>query len=484
MDKDYPVIRSLYDIINLNALSKMKQPPGQPSRSPVLHRLWRSIFPTLGDQRTLRTDNRSLRNTLPFHFRPLMVKEKTLVFSLSWGLGGMAATLVLMQIITGILIKFVYVPTPIDAYASVQTIINDLPFGRLIHNLHYWGANALVMVVMLHMLRVFLTGAFHFPRQFNWIIGLCLFIVVLTANLSGYLLPYDQLAYWAVTVIVAMLGYLPGIGAGLQQILGSGGEEIGPHILPFFYALHTTLIPLLLAGLMGFHFWRVRKSGGLVVPRKPSAGVEPSPPRIPAFPHLLVRETVTALVLVAVMLMVSVFFDAPLAAPANPGISPNPVRAPWYFAGFQELLLHIHPALTVSVIPLLTAVFCLSIPYLSYPESTEGIWFASSKGKKQSIIAATTALLATPILIVTDAYLLKTASWAANLSPMVRDGLLPMTLTGLMIIVFFVILKKRFKATLNEQVQFLFVFMVTVLVVLTLVSIVFRGPFMKLAWPI
>ena len=129
---------------------------------------------------------------------------------------------------------------------------------------------------MLHMLRVFFTGAFHHPRQFNWIIGLVLFAMVLAANLSGYLLPYDQLAYWAVTVFTAMMGYIPGIGGWLQQALGNG-TELGPQTLPFFYSMHTAVIPLLLAGLMGFHFWRIRKAGGLVVPRKPSEPIDEMP---------------------------------------------------------------------------------------------------------------------------------------------------------------------------------------------------------------
>jgi quinol-cytochrome oxidoreductase complex cytochrome b subunit len=450
----------------------------------MLQRLWRSIFPSREDSRNAGgTGNRFLRSTLPFHFRPFVVTEKTLRFSLSWGLGGMAATLVLMQMATGILLKFVYVPTPVDAYASVQAIVNQVPFGRMIRNLHCWGANALVIVLMLHMLRVFFTGAFHFPRQFNWIIGLFLLTVVLSANLSGYLLPYDQLAYWAVTVIVAMLGYLPGIGAGLQQALGSRGVEIGPRTLPFFYALHTSVIPIGLVVLMGFHFWRIRKAGGLVVPREPSAAVEPTPTRIAAFPHLLIRETVTALVLVAAMLMVSIFIDAPLAAPANPGISPNPVRAPWYFAGFQELLLHVHPVVAVSAVPMLTTIFLVSIPYLSYPQSTEGIWFASTKGRKQSLVSAMTAILITPILIGVDTHYIKTASWSVNLSPMIRDGLLPLVILGMIFALFFIILKKRIQTTLNERIQFLFTFTVTVFAVLTLVSIVFRGPFMKLIWP-
>jgi quinol-cytochrome oxidoreductase complex cytochrome b subunit len=117
------------------------------------------------------------------------------------------------------------------------------------------------------------------------------------------------------------------------------GTELGARTLPFFYTLHTAVIPILLAGLMGFHFWRIRKAGGLVVPRKPDEPVDDAQSEFP-FPNLLLREVSTALMVTAAVLVFSIFFDAALSAPANPGLSPNPVRAPWYFAGFQELLLH------------------------------------------------------------------------------------------------------------------------------------------------
>ena len=187
------------------------------------------------------------------------------------------------------MLKFVYEPTPMAAYTSIQVMQQDVTFGQLIRNIHHWCANILVVVLMLHMLRVFFSGAFHAPRQFNWIIGLVLFSLVLAANLSGYLLPYDQLAYWAVTVFSAMIGYIPGLGDWLQQAMGNG-NELGARTLPFFFSLHTTVLPVLLGGLMGFHFWRIRKAGGLAVPRKPTESIDPSPARVPTVPHLLIRE--------------------------------------------------------------------------------------------------------------------------------------------------------------------------------------------------
>ena len=449
----------------------------------ALLRVWRSVFPSPVRPRTERDRKRFLRGNLILHFRPPSVKEKTLIFTLSWGLGGIAVTLVMLQMATGILLKFIYVPTPVDAYASIETIMVQVPFGRLVRNLHHWCANLLVVVLTLHMLRVFFTGAFHGPRQFNWVVGLVLFAMVLAANLSGYLLPYDQLAYWAVTVFTAMIGYMPAIGNELQQALGNG-SELGPQTLPFFYSMHTAVIPLMLAGLMGFHFWRIRKAGGLVVPRNPSEPIDEKPVRVPLVPNLLVREVSTALAVTAAVLVVSIFFDAALSAPANPGLSPNPVRAPWYFAGIQELLLHVHPVVAVSVIPLVAGFFLLSVPYFAYPQSTEGIWFASSRGRTQSINAAVMSMVITIALVLVDALVVKTAPWAVDMSPVVRDGVLPLLLISALTTGGILALRKRWGATLNETVQSLFVAMVTAIMVLTLVGIFFRGPSMRLIWPL
>ena len=446
-------------------------------------RIWRSVFTTPLRPRTGRDRRRFLRGNLFLHFRPPVVKEKTLTFTLSWGLGGMAATLVMLQMATGILLKFIYVPTPVDAYASVQLIVNQVPFGRLVRNLHHWCANLLVVVLTLHMLRVFFTGAFHGPRQFNWVIGLALFALLLAANLSGYLLPYDQLAYWAVTVVTAMIGYVPGIGAWLQQALGNGAE-LGPRTLPFFFSMHTAVIPILLAGLMGFHFWRIRKAGGLVVPRRPSEPIDEMPARVPVVPNLLVREVSMALALTATVLVFSIFFDAALTAPANPGLSPNPVRAPWYFAGLQELLLHIHPAVAVSVIPLVAGFFLVSIPYLAYPRSTEGIWFASARGRTHSTSIAITTMVMAPAFILVDALVVKTAPWAMEMSPLIRDGILPLLIISVLTAGGVLILRKRYGSPLNETIQSLFVAMMTALMVLTVIGVFLRGPSMQLIWPV
>ena len=369
--------------------------------------------------------------------------------------------------------------TPIQ---SILVINNEVIFGQLIRNIHHWCANFLVLIVLLHMLRVFFTGAFHPPRQFNWIIGLGLFGLVLTANFTGYLLPYDQLAYWAVTVSTGMLEYLPFIGNRLQDII-QGGHEIGPATLSIFFAFHTAVIPLVLIALMAFHFWRTRKAGGLVIPRTPEEEIEEKPVRVTTLPHLLLREVVVALVLIAFVMVVSVFFDVSLGDSANPGLSPNPTKAPWYFAGPQELLLHLHPLFAVFVIPLILIIALMGIPYLKYDTNTEGVWFASVKGRRITLISAIVAIVATPMGIVVNEYLFDVVIGLHGVPPIIGNGLIPFALIFLGCSGFYILIKHRYSATNNEAVQALFVLILFVFLILTITGIWFRGPGMKLTWP-
>jgi quinol-cytochrome oxidoreductase complex cytochrome b subunit len=451
------------------------------SKTTLGSRILRSILPEPVFSGRARQRRRFLLKNLALHFRPVTVPEKTLRLSLTWGLGGMAAALVLLQIGTGVLLKFVYEPTPVAAYTSIQTLLSDVPFGRLARNMHHWGAHLLVVIVFLHMMRVFFTGAFHPPRQFNWIVGLALFCTVLTANLTGYLLPWDQLAYWAVTVSTGMLEYIPLIGGFLQETI-RGGAEIGPATLKNFFALHTAVLPVLLAGLMAFHFWRVRKAGGLVVPRSPEETMEPKPPLVPTVPNLLLRETTAALVVTAGLIAAAVFIDAPLEGPANPGMSPNPTRAPWYFAGIQELLLHLHPTVAVCVIPILAAVGLMAVPYIRYEADTGGVWFASKTGRKTAVVSAAVGLVATPLLIFFGEWYSGQNAGAAG-SSVVGNGIIPLALLAAALIGFFWILRRRYAATKNEAAQATFVLLVIAYVVLTVTSVWFRGEGMALRWP-
>ena len=448
----------------------------------LFQRIRVSIFPGISEAVSHRKNHRHYFNTLALHFRPRTVPEKTLRFCLTWGLGGMAAVLILLLFGTGILMKFIYLPSPEKAYSSVVYLQQNILFGQFVRNIHYWSANFLLLVAFLHFLRVFFTGAFHPPRQFNWIIGMCLFLIVVASNFTGYLLPWDQLSFWAITICTGMLEYIPGVGTWLQGLI-RGGQEVGQATLTNFYAIHTAILPVLIIVLMPFHFWRIRKAGGLVIPRSPDEAPESSGERVPGIPNLLLRELAVALVVVAVVFIISVFFNAPLEGKANPGLSPNPTKAPWYFVGFQEILLHFSPLVALCLIPLAIMVCLVAIPYLIYPSDTAGVWFASGNGRQMAIWAVAAALIAAPLYIVMDELFFHFSVWMPGIPPLISDGLIPISLISIGIVIFLIFLKHRFSANRNELVQTAMVFFLTVFIILTITGIWFRGSGMKLVWP-
>ena len=454
---------------------------GQPPH--FMRRLWLSIIGDPLVPRTERDRRRFILRYLFLHLRPTTVPEPTLRFTLSWGLGGMAVVLVILQLATGVLLKFAYVPIPAQAYASITHLQEEVLFGRLIRNIHHWGANFLVLAVFLHWMRVFLTGAFHAPRQFNWVIGLGLLLLVLLSNFTGYLLPWDQLAYWGTTICIGMLEYIPGIGSRLQDMI-RGGTEIGPDTLRIFFATHTAVLPLLIVALMAFHFWRVRRAGGLVLPRSGENEPAAQPERVSTLPNLLIREAVVALVLIASVFTLSALFDAPLGEPANPGLSPNPTKAPWYFAGLQEMLLHFHPAFAVFVLPVLLVGAFLVLPYLPYGRAPAGVWFVSGNGRRTAALATAAACVLTPAVIVLDEYVVDFSAWLPGLSLAVSNGLLPATIFLAAVTGLYVLTVKGFSATRVEAVQAVFVFLMVSFVFLTITCIWFRGQGMNLIWPL
>ena len=237
-------------------------------------RFWRSVIRGPVFPRDDRDRRRIVLSHLILHMRPARMRPQTLRYTLTWGLGGTCLVLFMLLALTGVLMVFVYVPSPERAYQSVTALERDVLFGQLVRNIHHWSANFLVAVAVLHLLRVFLTGAFRGARQFNWIIGLLLLLGILAANFTGYLLPWDQLSYWAITICTGMLSYVPGIGGWLQEV-ARGGAEIGRNTLTLFYAIHTTFVPVCLILLMAWHFWRVRKAGGVVIPPGPDQPVIP-----------------------------------------------------------------------------------------------------------------------------------------------------------------------------------------------------------------
>ena len=300
-----------------------------------------------------------------FHFRPRRVPVEALRFPLTWGLGGMAALLIVQQLLSGLLLALFYEPIPIQAYESVQHIQTRLFMGQLLRNLHHWTGHALLVVVFLHMLRIVIHGAFSSPRHWNWFVGLMLAGLILISNFSGYLLPWDQLSYWAVTIAISMLAYIPLTGESLQKIVCSG-DEVGGATLHLFYTIHVSLVPILIMLLMAFHFWLVRKAGGVYLAPGPKGGTSKTEKlrSVSFMPELLVREAAFAAIVSCVLLLFSMFVNAPLGRMANPALTPANVKAPWYFMGAQELLLHVPPFMAVFVLPLAMLCMLFLLPFL------------------------------------------------------------------------------------------------------------------------
>jgi quinol-cytochrome oxidoreductase complex cytochrome b subunit len=197
-----------------------------------------------------------------FHLHPVKVNLSSLKATYSLGLGIITTFLFVSLSVTGILLMFYYVPTVERAYPNIVALQTQVPFGQLLRNLHRWGAHLMVLAAILHMARVFYTGAYKPPREFNWIVGVVLLILTLGASFTGYLLPWDQLSFWAITVGTSIASYEPVMGSTVKKIL-LGGPEVGQEALTRFYALHIMVIPAIIFLLISLHIWRVRKDGGL-----------------------------------------------------------------------------------------------------------------------------------------------------------------------------------------------------------------------------
>jgi len=230
----------------------------------VLHRdsaAGRSIFRS-PDRVTERDRAAGHWSNFILHIYPVKVRRKEITFRYTWFLGVISLTLFASLLISGIFLMFFYVPSPDTAYGNIQTLQTEVAFGQFLRNVHRWSAHLMVVAVAAHMARVFYRGAYKSPREFNWVIGVVLLVLTLLLSFTGYLLPWDQLAYWAVTVGTAMGGFVPVIGGTVEQIL-LGGPEVGAATLLRFYVLHVAVLPSILVIGIAVHLWRWRKDAML-----------------------------------------------------------------------------------------------------------------------------------------------------------------------------------------------------------------------------
>jgi quinol-cytochrome oxidoreductase complex cytochrome b subunit len=226
--------------------------------------LWRSLF-----RNSYPMDERSramnVMNSVFLHLHPVRVRQHAVKFAYTFCLGGLSFFLFLVLTVTGVYLMFFYVPSQTLAYDDILNIQAAVPFGLLTRNVHRWGAHLMVFFVFLHMMRVFYHGAYKPPREFNWVIGALLLFFTIALSFTGYLLPWDQIAFWAVTIGDNIASYVPLLSRP-SQLLIFGGVEVSQNTLLRFYVLHVILLPLIAAVLLAVHFWRIRKDGGISGP--------------------------------------------------------------------------------------------------------------------------------------------------------------------------------------------------------------------------
>ena len=391
-------------------------------------RIFREFWNSYRRRGSLATNKGKIQlvfHTLWLHIHPVKVHNSHFKFTYTWYLGFISFYLFLILTVTGIALMFYYRPTTTAAYQDMKDLEFAVFLGKFTRNLHRWATHAMIIVVVLHMYRVFVTGSYKKPRQLNWVIGVLLLLLTLLLSFTGYLLPWDQLAFWAITVGASMGAYTPWLGPKLKELL-LGGTQVGDAALIRFYVLHCIVLPVAMVLLTMLHFWRIRKDGGLsppphrlsartvclaestawspetddprtaLAPEKSAAAAavaDEAPPAsrpvaskdediVFAYPYAFYREGIALLATLLVMMAASLVWNAPLEELANPAKTPNPAKAPWYFLGVQEMVSY--SAFVGGVVaPALMIFALLVLPYLdTSPERRPskrklGIWIFS-----------------------------------------------------------------------------------------------------------
>jgi quinol-cytochrome oxidoreductase complex cytochrome b subunit len=243
-----------------------------------------------------------------------------------WCLGGTPAYLFIVMATTGILMTFYYVPDPAQAYESVARITHEIPFGWFIRSVHKWAANLMIVAVILHMMRVFFTGAYRRPREVNWMIGVVLLVCTLFFGFTGYSLVHEQLSYWGATVAGNLTEAVPGVGPVLARFI-RGGETIGDNTLTRFYVFHIGVLPTLVTVLLILHVTLIRLHG---VTEFRFAG-EPEGKTFAFFPDHFLTELMIGVFLMFLLTCLACIFPAEMGPKANPLVTPEHIKPEWYF---------------------------------------------------------------------------------------------------------------------------------------------------------
>ncbi len=306
-----------------------------------------------------------------FHIRPRYYEKGSTILSHTFRLGFFTAFFFFVELITGLILMVYYIPSPEGAFQSILELESNVFFGQLLRDAHRLGAEAMVIFTTLHMLRTFLTGSYKKERSFTWLTGVALLGITLGLSFSGYLLPWDQLAFWAVTIGTSMVEAAPLVGRELNLIL-RGAPDIGAGGLLRFYLGHVVLLPLGAILLISVHYYKVSREHGISLPARYEEG-EVSPEvkkkvkaRVDFIPDLLTHEVfLTALGLLAVIVaIVALGYSAPLEHHANPQQTPLDTKAPWYFWWLQGMLKLGDKTLMGIIIPTILVLVLVGLPYI------------------------------------------------------------------------------------------------------------------------
>jgi len=428
-----------------------------------------------------------------------------------------------ITLVTGILLMFYYKSYPDVAYDSIKDIHFVVPTGRFIRNIHRWAGNVMTVCVLAHMARVFYTASYRKPREFNWVAGMLLLVITLGLAFTGYLLPWDQLAYWAITIganiaqsprevtdALQITGWFdPG---GLQKLLLLGSEEVGAEALIRFYLLHVMILPLALVLLLSVHIWRVRKDGGLNRPENAdallgeAAGVRPvfteAPKKtyhlaalvrgrtpavgrgpegtLPSMPHLFYAELAAFMLTVFACLVLALLIDAPLKEIANAAVPENPAKAPWYFLGLQELVSF--SAFMGGIgIPAIVIIGLALIPYLDRETAGTGRWFGGTGGGRlvlRSAIVGLAAVLLVETLAIRFGWI---REWWPGAPQLLITAINPGTVLTAIYALYSMALVRRHDSTRAGALG-LFTCFLCGFIVLTIIGFYFRGPNWQFYW--
>jgi ubiquinol-cytochrome c reductase cytochrome b subunit len=292
----------------------------------------------------------NIRKPVPAHVNWLFTLGAALILLLS------------VQMVTGILLMVYYKATGREAFASIEAIMYEVPLGWLIRSAHNWGSHLIVIVALLHMFRVFFYGGFKKPRELTWIVGVALLAVILGFGFTGYLLPWDQVAYWGTVVATEAPASLPALGPITREFM-IGGTEVADATLGRFYVVHVFLLPFLLLGLMGLHLVLVRYQGISSLRRTDEP--EPTPQELhagggePFFPGHFLKDSATMYVALGVLVTLALLYPAHIGEPADPLLTPMGIKPEWYFLPAYQLLKYVPEVVGVNMPPLLLLVLML-----------------------------------------------------------------------------------------------------------------------------